>query len=196
MDVFDNICPYCNEHIISNKKVFANHVRWCKQNPRYEEIRYSTINKLKKYNQQFQKSFEVKCHTCGKVFSVVEDYRKFPVKEKYFCGKSCANVRKHSQETKQKISTSIKNILLSGVSIGFVHYSNKQIKKCKYCGKEITSKKVFCSNECYKLYRCINSKNKELKIYLSYCKFNFSLNSYPEEFDFNLIKKYTDDGLP
>lgn len=188
-NVIDNICPYCREHIISNKKVFANHVRWRKQNPKYDEIKNSTISKLNDYNKQFKKSFEVRCHTCGKVFNVVEDYRKFPIKEKYFCCRSCANTRKHSEETKQKISKSIRNILISGRNIGFVH-SIGQVKKCKYCGKVITGNKKFCSKECYKLYRCINSKNKELKIYLAYCKFNFSLNRYKDEFNFDLIKEY------
>lgn len=178
MDIFDNICPHCKKHILSNKKVFANHVRWCKQNPKYNEIRNSTINKLKKFYNKFHKSFEVKCYTCGKIFNVIEDERKFPLKDKYFCCRSCANTHIFSQETKDKISKSLKN------------RTKPHIKKCKNCGKEIISKRKFCSDTCQRIYKSRNSTNPHLKIYLSFCKFNFSLNQYTDEFDFELIEKY------
>ena len=46
-EIVENICPYCNEKLIMNKRSFANHVRWCKKNPRYEEIKEKCILKLK-----------------------------------------------------------------------------------------------------------------------------------------------------
>ena len=180
MEIVNSICPHCNEHIIGNKKVFANHVRWCKKNPKYEEIRNSTITKLKKYNDSFYKIFEVICFKCGKKFEVREDYRKFPTKEKYFCCRSCANSHIRTEESKLKTSISIKNKL----------NIQPKVKKCKWCGKEFIGKRKFCSDECLKLYKTRNSSNQKLKIYLSYCKFTFSLNNYPDEFDFDLIQKY------
>ena len=49
------------------------------------------------------------CECCGKEFE--EDYRKDKKLRKTiprFCSRTCANKRKHSLETKQKISNSIK----------------------------------------------------------------------------------------
>lgn len=34
LQIIKNECPYCNEILYANKRVFANHVRWCKKNPR------------------------------------------------------------------------------------------------------------------------------------------------------------------
>lgn len=37
LPIVENICPYCECHLLMNKKVFANHVRWCKSNPKFIE---------------------------------------------------------------------------------------------------------------------------------------------------------------
>ncbi len=56
-----------------------------------------------------KREFEVICKNCGKKFTVFEEETKFPIKgDKYFCCRSCANTRHHSEETKQKISKGIK----------------------------------------------------------------------------------------
>ena len=36
-EIVENVCPYCQEHLIMNKRSFANHVGWCKQNTKYYE---------------------------------------------------------------------------------------------------------------------------------------------------------------
>ena len=47
-EVVENICPYCGEKLIMNKRSFANHIRWCKSNPNYEKINNGYIKNLLK----------------------------------------------------------------------------------------------------------------------------------------------------
>lgn len=57
-----------------------------------------------------RKEFKVKCKNCGKEFKVFEEESKFPIKgDKYFCSRSCANVRHHSKEQKEKIRNTLLN---------------------------------------------------------------------------------------
>ena len=91
-----------------------------------------------------KREFEVTCKSCGKKFTVVEEETKFPIKgDKYYCCRSCANRRIHSEETKNKISNTLIN-----------RHRHKQPKTkkyiCEFCGKEFESvkKKRFCSKEC------------------------------------------------
>ena len=93
-----------------------------------------------------KKEFEVICKNCGKKFTVIEEETKFPIKgDKYFCCRSCANTRHHSEETKLKISKSL------------IKYDNINI--CKVCGKQYkyvygtdTTKK-FCSHKCFNYFQ-------------------------------------------
>lgn len=68
------ICPHCKETLVMNKRQFANHVRWCKANPKYEEIRNSTINKIKKnceikHDELFHDR-DIECTICNKIFTI------------------------------------------------------------------------------------------------------------------------------
>jgi hypothetical protein len=57
-----------------------------------------------------RKEFKVKCKNCGKEFKVFEEESKFPIKgDKYFCCRSCANVRHHTKEQKEKIKNTLLN---------------------------------------------------------------------------------------
>ena len=57
-----------------------------------------------------RKEFKVKCKNCGKEFKVFEEESKFPIKgDKYFCCRSCANVRQHTKEQKEKIKNTLLN---------------------------------------------------------------------------------------
>lgn len=75
--VFDKTCPYCHKEFRQIKgRVFSNHVRWCEENPRHNEIcgkkLRSKINatlKQKKINLHgVLKKFTVKCEKCGNEF--------------------------------------------------------------------------------------------------------------------------------
>ena len=105
-------CPYCKEIIEGKHANYANHVRWCKQNPNYDEINKNkniSIGVQKNRDKKFgkYKIFSVLCNNCSKIVKVREREKQFPKKEKYFCNTSCANTRCHSEETKQKISKKV-----------------------------------------------------------------------------------------
>ena len=62
---------------------------------------------------------------------------------------------------------------------------------CKNCNLELklhVHRKNFCDSKCKKEYQRKNMS--EFKKYKQDCLFTFSLNSYPDEFEFDLIKKY------
>lgn len=207
-EIVENICPYCNEHLLMNKRAFANHVRWCKKNPKYEQILNSTqrhisksLNDLYLKRRGQLKEFHVNCYKCGKDFIVKEYENYFPTKEKYFCSRKCANTHELSQETKQKIRQSIINYYkINSNYKGPIE--DQPAKICPVCGKEFKSHSECCSQSCGRkniLYKKISDilqleDNKQIieikKIYKRYCQFHFSLNKYPDEFDFDLIRKF------
>ena len=185
-EIVENDCPYCNEHLIMNKRTFANHVRWCKCNPKYKQIRLSTTlkisstlkNKFAEKHGQL-KEFKVNCKKCGKEIIVKEFENDFPTKKYYFCSISCANSRQHSDETKNKIRNTLKK--------------DRPIyeKNCEYCGKQFTTynnNQKCCCVSCSKYNKYKTSDVR--KLYKRLCGFNFALNYYPEEFDFDLINQY------
>ena len=210
-DIVENVCPYCNEHFMMNKRSFANHVRWCKSNPRYEEIRGNTIKKCidkskLRYDKELGeiKEFTVKCANpkCGKEFMVKEREKQFPSKEKYYCCRSCANSREKSLDSKKKTSESLKAYMRS-----INRKPSEDIflegRVCQNCGKVFHSRKIkqtFCCNKCGAEYRnrkhyealldgCTDVERIKLiqDIYRKQCNFKFALNAYPDEFEFALI---------
>lgn len=134
-----------------------------------QNIHQGTIRADKKYG--LITPFKVKCKKCEKEFEIKEREKLFPRKEYYYCSKSCANSREHSDETKNKIRNSLSGIKLITIckkcGEEFEHPSYKKrkycsscynktyektITKCKKCNKEIIhskhTKRVFCSKEC------------------------------------------------
>jgi hypothetical protein len=187
-EIVENICPYCGEVLMMNKRSFANHVRWCKKNPRYAEIKESCISKLKSKPSK-QKTYICQCEVCGKEYEVqcTEHKHKLGKYRKTCCDK-CSK-----QLTTLKTNNEIKIEKLKS------HYiSNILIKKCEYCGEKYSTKKQtqkFCSIECATKHRSLkyynNLSDRKLKHLYDYnCRFQFALNSYPNEFDFSLIEKY------
>lgn len=181
-------CPYCGQHIEDSHSQYANHVRWCKKNPKREELDKSTKEKLKKSCTKEKGEFEVTCAKCGKIFKVLEPIDKFPKKEKYYCSRSCANSHIRTKESKQKTRDSINK---------YYHSNKFEYKKykhiCKNCNKEFENSNKntkYCSNFCRIDYKQKNSKRTEFEKYKNKCAFTFSLKNYPEEFDFELIKQY------
>lgn len=181
-------CPYCNKNITCNKKAFGAHVKWCKYNPNFLEIRENFKNKLRIYNKDKLiekygpiKQFTVECYYCHTKFIVEEHEKKFPSKDKYYCSSKC----------KHKYSAAIN--ILKNKSKWYIE------KICPICNNKFTtrksSKKEFCSKKCIGIYLHNLKKNKniDLNIFKNYhneCDFKFSLKDFPEEFDFEIIKKY------
>lgn len=54
------------------------------------------------------------------------------------------------------------------------------VNKCKFCSRDVTQPKRIC----------ISCRDCFQNVYSFRCRFKFSLNNFPEEFDFNLIKEY------
>ena len=98
-------CEYCDEEF-DNAKIKANHIRWKHKKPSKDNL-IKARHKRMINEQGVVTDYEVICNNCGVKFNVKEPSKKFPIKEKYFCSRSCANTREHSKETKDKISKSI-----------------------------------------------------------------------------------------
>ena len=210
-DVVENVCPHCGEHLFMNKRSFANHVRWCKKNPKYEELRENTISKIKKslerniINKKGDlKKFKVVCAKCGKEFEIEEREKDFPSKKKYYCSKSCANSHKKTEESKKKVSESLKRYARSkGMKVTQDTFQEDKI--CPICGKifhTIRVNQVTCSPKCGSKLRTLNILKTKFKkitddiekgkflfnLYRKQCAFKFALNKYQNEYDFSLIK--------
>jgi len=105
-------CEYCNK-IFENieGRVFSNHVRWCPKNIKNGDKGSKSISQaLKKKYELINgkvKKFKVTCHKCEEEFTVEEPEKKHPIKEKYFCTRSCANSKTWNKETRKKRSISM-----------------------------------------------------------------------------------------
>lgn len=89
------------------------------------------------------KDFEVSCKSCENKFLIQEREKLFPKKERYFCSISCANTKKHTKKTKEKIKNSLLN------------HNEKKLKfvknlTCVVCKVDFNSErqKKTCSKEC------------------------------------------------
>ena len=170
-------CKYCKQ-IFENieGRIFANHVRWCVDNPKRQNT--ENISKsLKKFNENRYgklKKFCVNCFKCDKEFEVEEKEKKFPQKEKYFCERSCANNRgTMSEKTKEKVRSKL--------------IKPRKAKICEFCKQEHYLNRMFCSDECLKNFRNINRTEK--RIYQIACSFNFKVYDFPEYFEMSLVEK-------
>ena len=197
----EKICKHCNE-VFKNieGRTFSNHVKYCKFNPNYKRQKEKMAKKISEANYKFyDKKFgelvehEVLCYRCKKLFFVEERKKMFPEKKKYYCSRSCANAREHSKETKEKIKDSVNSFCeMNGT---------KEKKKCGFCSELFAGRKnqKFCSPSCGVNNRYCNHLNgleglereRFLKRnYRAKCRFKFSLNEFPNEFDFALIEQH------
>lgn len=153
-DITENyVCQKCGKVFIDWKK-FKFHEGW-----HFAEEKFLEKIKLKKENDTATKcERKFICYKCGKEFTMKltdNDYEKFLKNHNHFyCSKSCANSKKHSEESKAKIKESLKK-----------YFANKEHKQrmfiCKKCGiKYIFDKDLnpgstakFCSFECREYYK-------------------------------------------
>lgn len=111
-EIVENICTYCGEHLMMNKKTFANHVRWCKLNPKYEENRNKTILKIKEKTTHTRLKYICKCEVCGNEYEIItteKQYNKGNYKKT--CSKECSHKlsykNSNTEQRNEKISKSL-----------------------------------------------------------------------------------------
>ena len=115
------------------------------QNQEYNKYKKDLIINKKQEDLEKWIAEQHTCEICGKIMT-----------EKYgsgrFCCRSCANKRSHTEETKQKISTTLS--------------LNKQKMYCKICGKELNYRNIsgYCSYCFQHLPKSEEVKKKQSKI--------------------------------
>lgn len=181
-------CIICGENF-ENHSQYANHIRWAHKNN--EESKKKISEAIKKYH--IKKSGEiiskfVECETCKNIFEISE--RETKTKERYFCSTKCAhiyvaNLDKENKNLKRKATINRK--IENGETL--VKFPKEIV--CKHCGKtfsRIHKNRKFCSGTCRLEFGRRHLSEKV--IYRKRCGFNFSLNEFPNEFDFSLIEQY------
>lgn len=88
-------CRFCNnEFDLERATDKANHAKHCDANPnkhkQYKNIQIALQEKADRELGEFVK-FDVTCYNCEAEFQVEEREKQFPLKEKYFCTRTCAN---------------------------------------------------------------------------------------------------------
>lgn len=166
-------CKFCGK-TFKNGRSLGGHVPACKQNPNKLKNRKKIDNtRIKNFNQKnpFQ-TYSIICQNCGKVFVV--NLRKKQFEQGNYnktCSNKCAHSRKHTNESRQKQSKSIKKFIQNHGSCGNVKPTQTKLIKCicEECGKEfqIWNKryacgkrlvfgmfsKRFCSRKCLQQYK-------------------------------------------
>lgn len=185
----DRLCKYCNISFSDmDGRVFSNHVRWCDKNPdRNNTKSCGTNEKLIEYHTNKYGPIEAHIKTCKKCGAEYEvksrkSHLDNPKRVKQYCSRSCANARVHTKATKKKIQSSLTSI---------VYPTQKECIRCNslfMVNNPREYRRKYCSSDCRKQKR--QERMEEVNVYRSECQFKFSLNSYPDEFDFDLIKTY------
>jgi hypothetical protein len=197
-------CVYCKEiksvkgihthvdrtHLGSTKYSSGNNGKY--DDPNYKEsIR---LGKLRSQEEKYGKLliFKVNCHKCGCEMDVEERESQHPVKEKYYCSRSCVNSHERTEESKEKTRHSV----LTGLKCIVKPIIERNIVCiCEGCGIEFIAEhrpRKFCTRSCGTSFvRKRDSKpTNGIQDYRSKCAFKFSIKDYPEEFDFSLIEEY------
>jgi len=142
----------------------------------YDKVKKSfEFKKLEKI-EAYEKAPK-RCQNC-------QDPIEFEKRRNRFCSCSCSVT---FSNTGKKFTSERKENIAIGVRIKSLLRTKKNLRKCLWCGKDHNNKK-FCSNECYNKIK--NANLSEYERYKLDCQFKFDLKEFPEEFDFNLIKKY------
>lgn len=109
-------CRHCKQDFqFTRTTEKANHGKHCSSNPKRAEF-YEKLKQSSKERHDAQlgelKEYWVECSCCGVDFSVKERESQFPMKEKYFCSRTCANsvggkakAEKHHQDDVAKYTT-------------------------------------------------------------------------------------------
>ena len=101
-------------------------------------------------------SYKCICEKCGKEYQIILTESQFKKKKHFFCSRSCANSKKHTEEQKIKISQQLKKY--------YKTHTKKQINKtytnCLACGKQIKINKSGYCVKCRYLHLSTETKQK------------------------------------
>jgi hypothetical protein len=145
-------------------------------NGKYDQISERARNRKK--NEEILYLLQPKvCLECSEILP-------FEIRHSKFCSKSCSAIYTNSRKdyTKIKVGPKKKDPII------YKHI-------CKNCNKVFTNEKPnirFCSRSCASSFRYKpNRTNRPALInYRADCSFKFSLNDFPDEFDFSLIEQF------
>lgn len=176
-------CELCNISFENKRSKFCSIV--CRNRWISARNNYKLISEKLKYPQN-------NCQECGKLY----DYNS----QQKFCSRSCAaknNNRARSKDTYQKQSETLKRKIRNG-EIQMPFQKNPKItykKKCIFCDQEFEiaashKNKKYCNVTCRREAEKPKGPKQALAAYRRECAFDFALKDYPNEFDFELIKKY------
>lgn len=147
------VCKYCGQEVFgTHPNKFQAHQRFCKENPNRNKAlnqikiagikggKISNVNrsvKTKILNEKHSHKFICKkCNCEYELWLTDRDFERGNYPK--YCSSKCSHSRNHSEETKRKISNSVKN---------------EHIHKCPICGKEFlhigTGGNTFC-DECFR----------------------------------------------
>lgn len=157
-------CDFCGKEFETNFS-FAAHIGHCNKKPKclmtYDE--YSAASKkgkltyIKNHPEIYvKKPRTLICNRCGREYILnLTDNEYNRGKYMKYCSLECRNTRTFSEETKRKISDSLKKWNSTNSKENKKKKVNLKKYKCKVCGKEFTSKEerdcsglLYCSKKC------------------------------------------------
>lgn len=174
---------YCS---LTCRNIFVN-----KYLRKYDKVSDTFKQKKKEKEDEYLKNIK-RCKFCNKEIP-------YDKRENDYCNHSCSASYNNSIREftwNDKISKGINKYIKENGYFGALLSKNKYkgnnsriLKECINCEKNITNhNKKFCTNDCKKNY--IRKNMLEYKKYKQDTIFKFSLNDYPDYFEFELIEKY------
>ncbi len=143
------VCDLCGKKFLKEKKsvnlsIKRKHKQYCSKECRLK-------SKIKK--------IESKCSYCGKLILITKKQINRSKSNLFFCSRSCSssfnkNNKKLSDETKNKISNSLKEFNKNNKYCKKTTISNKIKKICPMCNNEFfvyrcNKNKIYCSRDCF-----------------------------------------------
>ena len=150
------ICKYCGKEFDDiHKRV--GHENVCKERPDYEEViakrKLGGKNAIILQNKKRalpRKTYQCVCEKCNKEFEITCTEPQYFCIKHFYCSRSCANTRTHSEETKKKISDSLHE------------YNHTEKKFCLDCGAKLDRRtdSGYCK-KCYHKHRVYSDETRE-----------------------------------
>jgi len=132
-------CKYCGKEFDTHFQL-GGHIVCCKKNPRSKERNLNLSKAMIK-----KKPYKLRCERCGKKYiSIITPFIYHKNKKRY-CSRSCANKRKLSNKTKEKISAGVKQSY-----IGRTHHNKGKSERSDLFIRLFGTRCFFCNFEAKK----------------------------------------------